>query len=94
MTLGAGDKKKVAILCGLGAVAAYFLYTNVLSGPASGPAAAPRAARETPAEPLIPPADAPAGLRSGLRRGAPRAGTATISTPCCIRRARKTASIP
>jgi hypothetical protein len=73
MTLGTGNKGKVALLCVLGAAAAYLFYTNVLSGPESSPAPAPRAARETAAEPLIPPAaDSPGGTGAPAR--APSSG--------------------
>jgi hypothetical protein len=52
MTLGTGERKKVAILCALGALALYFLYTNVLATPDGGTAPAPRAAH-VPREPAL-----------------------------------------
>jgi len=67
MNLGTGDKKKVWALCALGAVAAYFLYTNVIASPDGGPA--PRAAaRQTTDEPVIPrAASVPAGSGAPAR---------------------------
>ncbi len=41
MTTGVQDKKKLALLCGLGAVLLYFFYSNVIATP-SVPTAAPR----------------------------------------------------
>jgi len=41
MTLGSNDKKKVAFLCLLGAIALYAFYDNVLAGPSVTPASPP-----------------------------------------------------
>ena len=41
MTLGGNDKKKVAFLCVLGAIALYELYASVLAGPSVTPATPP-----------------------------------------------------
>jgi hypothetical protein len=48
MTLGTKDRRKLGLLVGLGLVAAYMVYANLLSGPSAAPAVRPAAA---PAEP-------------------------------------------
>lgn len=77
MTMGANDKRKVAILCGLGLVALYLVYTNVLAGPSTDAPAAARAvaAPDTrrSAAPVVPEpglsADAPAAPRARAMKG-------------------------
>jgi hypothetical protein len=71
MTMGASEKKKLGWLIGLGVVAAYLVYTNLLAGPEAPP---DRAAASVPtALPVSAPASA--STTTG-RSGAPkRAGT-------------------
>jgi len=61
MKLGAEDRKKVYVLIGLGVVAAYFVYSNLLSGPSIPAASAPATAAAAAPAPNAPaPASAPA----------------------------------
>ena len=61
MTAGTDDKKKVYFLIALLAIAGYFVYTNVLSGPSAVPApASGTSAAEAAVPPEMAPAPAPA----------------------------------
>jgi hypothetical protein len=74
MKLGTEDKKKVYALVGLGVVAAYMLYTNVLSTPnGSSPAPPPRpvATAPTTTAPASPSAAARPATGPSLRRATP-----------------------
>lgn len=70
ITLGA-EKKKVAILCGLLAVAAYLLYTNFQPETPQPAASAPRPAAPAPAA-APPPAVTPPDVRRPVTRGSER----------------------
>lgn len=74
MKAGTEDKKKVAILAGLGVVAAYLFYANVLSSGGGAPAPAPRpaAAAGLPERPAPVPAARPQG--PSIRRAVPGRG--------------------
>jgi hypothetical protein len=68
--LGTEDKKKVYALVGLGVVAAYLFYANVLSGPGNAPAEKPRPAASAPS--VLAPAGSGAQPPSpNLRRATP-----------------------
>jgi hypothetical protein len=78
MKMGVEDKKKVWTLAGLGAVAAYLFYANVLSGPGAGPSPAPpkpAATASVPAPSQPRPAAATPAAGASIRRATPgRAG--------------------
>jgi len=77
MTLGTGDKKKVGALCGLGLLAVYLVYTNVLAGPPTTVPTGTRAGSPTEsvrsAAPVVPdagiPGPAPTTQRAPMAKG-------------------------
>jgi hypothetical protein len=71
MKLGTENKRNVAVLGGLGLVAVYLFYTNVLSSPAGTPPAHP-AAQGPPPSGAPPAASLPTPF--GAAKGAPAAG--------------------
>lgn len=73
MTLGA-DRRKIGILAGLLAIAAYFFYVNVLSPPDDRPAATPAASSRTAR-----PEAAPAAGRTPVTEPRTRSGARVVS---------------
>ncbi len=72
MTMGTQNKKQVAILAGLGIVAAYFFYTNVLAGPDIPASSRRSATTPPPATTVAPPLPGPQGTAPPARRAMSR----------------------
>jgi hypothetical protein len=74
MNIGANDKKKVGFLIALGLLAAYLVYSNILSGPDTGSRSAqPSERAAAPSGSAIPVSTAaPAGQAAGPRAPNPR----------------------